>query len=398
MSKGSNHTGTGSGKAKAGSNKAETGSGVSGSGKAEAIGVKGEGIPGLQSLQAEALELLKQLIATPSFSKEEDGSAGVIELRLREKNIPVHRLQNNVWAKNKYFDERKPTLLLNSHHDTVRPNKAYTLDPFSPLEKDGKLFGLGSNDAGGALVSLIATFFYFYGQEGLSHNLVLAATAEEEISGHNGIELLLPELGRIDWGIVGEPTKMQLAVAEKGLLVLDCTVQGVAGHAAREEGDNAIYKAIRDIEWFHSYKFPRVSELLGPVKMSVTVVDTDNKAHNVVPSQCHFVVDVRVNELYTFEEILATIHAHTGCEAKPRSLRMRSSSIPVTHPVVQAGMAAGRVCYGSPTTSDKALMPFPALKTGPGDSARSHTADEYIYTAEIGEGIVSYIQLLERLL
>ncbi len=414
MSKESNHIGTGNskpeaggGKGNAGSSKAETGSGKSeaasreagaDSGKTKAIGGESAGIQGLQSLQAEALELLKQLIASPSFSKEEAGSAGVIEQRLREKKILVNRLQNNVWAKNKYFDERKPTMLLNSHHDTVRPNKAYTLDPFSPLEKEGKLFGLGSNDAGGALVSLIAAFLYFYEQEGLSHNLVLAATAEEEISGHNGIELLLPELGRIDWGIVGEPTKMQLAVAEKGLLVLDCTVQGVAGHAAREEGDNAIYKAILDIEWFHSYKFPRVSDLLGPVKMTVTVVDTDNKAHNVVPSQCHFVVDVRVNELYSFEEILATVHAHTGCEAKPRSLRMRSSSIPVTHPVVQAGMAAGRVCYGSPTTSDKALMPFPALKTGPGDSARSHTADEYIYTAEIEEGIVSYIQLLERLL
>ena len=270
--------------------------------------------------------------------------------------------------------------------------------PFSPLEKDGKLFGLGSNDAGGALVSLIAAFLHFYDQKDLSHNLILAATAEEEISGHNGIELLLPLLGRIDWGIVGEPTKMQLAVAEKGLLVLDCIVHGVAGHAAREEGDNAIYRAIRDIEWFHQYRFDRVSDLLGPVKMSVTVIDTDNKAHNVVPSQCHFVVDIRVNELYAFEEILKTVHKHTGCDAQPRSLRMRSSSIPETHPVVRTGIAAGRSCYGSPTTSDKALMPFPTLKTGPGDSARSHTADEYIHIAEIEEGIVSYIQLLEPLL
>jgi acetylornithine deacetylase len=344
------------------------------------------------------VQLLKRLIATPSFSKEEEGSATLIERLLKEKGVPASRLQNNVWAKNRHFDDRKPTILLNSHHDTVRPNKDYTLDPFAPLEREGKLFGLGSNDAGGALVSLIAAFLHFYEQEGLSHNLILAATAEEEISGHGGIELLLPQLGPIDWGIVGEPTKMQLAVAEKGLLVLDCIARGAAGHAAREEGENAIYKALKDIEWFRSYRFPKSSDLLGPVKMSVTVIDTGNKAHNVVPSQCHFVVDIRVNELYKFEEILETVRTHTDCNAEPRSLRMRSSSIPVGHPVVQAGIAMGRTSYGSPTTSDKALMPFPALKTGPGDSARSHTADEYIYLKEIEEGIVSYIQLLEAVL
>jgi acetylornithine deacetylase len=360
--------------------------------------VPGPKIPGVEALQAEAVNLLKQLIATPSFSKEEDRSAGIIEGTLREKGIPVNRLQNNIWAKNKHFDARKPTLLLNSHHDTVRPNKAYTLDPFLPLVQEGKLYGLGSNDAGGALVSLIAAFLHFYGQEGLSHNLLLAATAEEEISGHHGIELLLPQLGRIDWGIVGEPTAMQLAIAEKGLLVLDCIARGRSAHAAREEGENAIYKAIKDMEWFRTYRFPRVSDLLGPVKMSVTVIQTDNKAHNVVPAQCHFVVDVRVNELYTFEEILEIVGSHVTCELSPRSLRMRSSAIAADHPVVLAGIAAGRKYYGSPTTSDKALMPFPALKTGPGDSARSHTADEYIYIREIEEGIVSYIQLLESLL
>ncbi|HEY4335928.1 MAG TPA: M20 family metallo-hydrolase [Puia sp.] len=355
-------------------------------------------IPNLATLQTGAIGLLRQLIATPSFSKEEDQTATIIEKMLAEKGIPVHRLQNNIWAKNKYFDAGKPTLLLNSHHDTVRPNKDYTLDPFSPLEKEGKLFGLGSNDAGGPLVALIAAWLHFYEQKDLSHNLLLAATAEEEISGHNGIELLLPQLDRIDWAIVGEPTKMQMAVAEKGLLVLDCTTKGAAGHAAREEGDNAIYRAIKDIEWFRTYRFPKVSDLLGPVKMTVTVIQTDNKAHNVVPSQCHFVVDIRVNELYSFEEILGTVHAHTNSNAQPRSLRMRSSSISTDHPIVQAGIAMGRTCYGSPTTSDKALMPFPALKTGPGDSARSHTADEYIYRKEIEEGIVSYIQLLEAVL
>lgn len=352
----------------------------------------------LESLQAEALQLLKQLIALPSFSKEEDRTADLIAAYLGSKGVPASRLQSNVWARNQYFDAAKPTILLNSHHDTVKPNKAYTLDPFSPLEKDGKLFGLGSNDAGGCLVSLIATFLYFYEERGLSHNLILAATAEEEISGHNGIELLLPSLGKIEWGIVGEPTQLQLAVAEKGLLVLDCVSHGKAGHAAREEGDNAIYKALTDIEWFRHFRAAKVSDLLGPVKMTVTVIDTDNKAHNVVPPQCHFVVDVRVNECYTFEELLGIIRENVACDVSPRSLRMRSSGIPLDHPVVQSGLRLGRTCYGSPTTSDKALMPFPALKTGPGDSARSHTADEYIYIAEIDQGVEGYIDLLKQVI
>lgn len=353
---------------------------------------------GLPVLQAEAIDLLKRLIAIPSFSKEEAHTASAIEGYLRSRNVHVHRLQNNVWARNKHFDAAKPTILLNSHHDTVKPNKGYTLDPFQPLEKDGQLFGLGSNDAGGCLVSLIAAFLYYYDREGLTYNLLLAATAEEEISGHDGIELLLPSLGTIDFGVVGEPTKMQLAVAEKGLLVLDCVSQGKAGHAAREEGDNAIYKALKDIEWFRTYHASKVSDLLGPVKMSVTVIDTENRAHNVVPSQCHFVVDVRVNELYTFEELLGLIRAGVSCEVTPRSLRMRSSSIAIDHPLVQSGLRLGRSCYGSPTTSDKALMPFPALKTGPGDSARSHTADEYIYLDEIRGGIEGYIGLLAPVL
>jgi acetylornithine deacetylase len=352
----------------------------------------------IHTLQAEATSLLRQLIAIPSFSKEEDKTAALLEQYFRGKGIPAERLQNNIWAKNKYFDPSKPTLLLNSHHDTVKPNKAYTLDPFLPIEKDGKLYGLGSNDAGGSLVSLIAVFIYFYGQKDLTHNILLAATAEEEISGHQGIELLIPRLGKVDWGVVGEPTQMQLAVAEKGLLVLDCTVHGKAGHAARDEGENAVYKALPDIEWFRTYQFPKSSDLLGPVKTTVTVIDTDNKAHNVVPSACHFVVDVRVNELYTFEEILDIIRKNVSCDVEPRSLRMRSSGISREHVIVQSGIRAGRECYGSPTTSDKALMPFPTLKTGPGDSARSHTADEYIYLDEITEGITSYIELLRPIL
>jgi acetylornithine deacetylase len=349
-------------------------------------------------LYTEAVGLLKRLIAQPSLSKEEDKTAEIIAGYLGSRGVEAHRLQNNVWASNKHFDPAKPTILLNSHHDTVKPNKDYTLDPYAPLEKDGKLFGLGSNDAGGCLVSLIATFIHFFEATGLSHNLILAASAEEEISGHNGIELLLPTLGKIEWAIVGEPTKMQLAVAEKGLLVLDCVSHGRAGHAAREEGENAIYKALKDIDWFHTYRAPKVSDLLGPVKMSVTVIDTDNRAHNVVPPQCHFVVDVRVNECYTFEELLDIIRGAVDCDVTPRSLRMRSSGIALDHPVVVSGIRLGRTCYGSPTTSDKALMPFPALKTGPGDSARSHTADEFIYLEEIAEGIRGYIDLLNPLL
>ena len=349
-------------------------------------------------LQANAIDLLKQLIATPSFSKEEDNSSALIRAFLEKKEVKTEQYLYNIWAKNKYFDATKPTILLNSHHDTVKPNKGYTLDPFSPIEKDGKLFGLGSNDAGGSLVSLIASFLYFYDKENLKYNILLAATAEEEISGHNGIEVLLPQLGNLDFAIVGEPTQMNMAVAEKGLMVLDCTVIGKAGHAAREEGENAITKAIKDIEWFSSYKFDKVSDLLGPVKMSVTVIDTDNKAHNVVPAQCKFVVDCRVNELYTFEEMLGTIKSNVQSDIKPRSTRLRSSSIALDHPIVEAGLRMKRNYYGSPTTSDKALMHFPSLKIGPGDSARSHTADEYIYIDEIKEGIELYIQLLNEII
>ena len=349
-------------------------------------------------LHTEAITLLKQLIATPSFSKEEDNTADIIDQFLDKKGIKTRVHLNNIWARNKFYDENKPTILLNSHHDTVKPNKGYTLDPFAPIEKDGKLFGLGSNDAGGPLVALITTFLYYYNKADLKYNLIIAATAEEEISGNNGVEALLPHLGQIDCGIVGEPTEMQMAVAEKGLMVLDCLAQGKAGHAARDEGENSIYKALRDIEWLEAYQFQKVSPLLGPVKMSVTVIETENKAHNVVPSQCKFVIDTRVNELYTFEEVLTTIQANVKSEIRPRSTRLRSSSIALSHPLVKAGLGLGRTYYGSPTTSDKALMSFPALKMGPGDSARSHTADEYIYIDEIKEGIELYIKLLGKVI
>ena len=354
--------------------------------------------PDISTYAAEAIGLLKQLIATPSFSREEDQTALLLEQFLEQRNVPVRRLMNNVWAVNKHFDAAKPSLLLNSHHDTVKPNKAYTLDPFVPVEKDGRLYGLGSNDAGGSLVSLLAVFLHYYERTDLAYNLVFAATAEEEISGRQGIELLVPELPPISCGIVGEPTLMQMALAERGLLVLDVTVHGRAGHAAREEGENALYKAMDAIGWFRNYTFEKVSPLLGPVKMTVTVIETENKAHNVVPPVCKFVVDVRVNECYTFEEVLQTIGEHVNADVQPRSLRMRSTSIGTDHPLVKAGTVLGRTGYGSPTTSDKALMPFTTLKMGPGDSARSHTADEYIYTAEIEEGIGLYISLLNQIL
>lgn len=352
----------------------------------------------IHTLHHDSITLLKQLIATPSFSKEEDNTADILEQFLESKGVHTNVFLKNIWAKNKYFDERKGTILLNSHHDTVKPNKGYTLDPFTPVVKDGKLFGLGSNDAGGPLVSLIATFLYYYDKPDLKYNLIIAATAEEEISGHNGIEALLPRLGTIEFGIVGEPTQMHMAVAEKGLMVLDCVAKGKAGHAAREEGENSIYNALKDIEWFQSYKFDKVSDLLGAMKMSVTVIETENKAHNVVPADCKFVVDTRVNELYTFEEVLGVMRNNVKCDIQPRSTRLRSTSISLDHPLIKSGISLGRRYYGSPTTSDKALMSFPTLKMGPGDSARSHTADEYIYLEEMKEGIELYVRLLNNIL
>jgi acetylornithine deacetylase len=348
-------------------------------------------------LYKDALELLCKLIQTPGFSKEEAYTAEIIREFFSEKGIVSKIHLNNVWATNRYFNDSKPSILLNSHHDTVKPNQGYTMDPFTPLIKNERLYGLGSNDAGGALVSLIAAFLYFHDQENLNYNIVFAASAEEEISGANGIEALLPLLPKIEFGIVGEPTLMNLAVAEKGLLVLDCQNDGKAGHAARDEGENAIYNSLKDIEWFKDHRFEKISSLLGPVKMTVTSIETGNKAHNIVPSQCKFVVDIRVNELYTFEEIIDEIKKNTTCQIKPRSLRLRSSSIALDHPLVKSGLELGRTYYGSPTTSDKALKAFPTLKMGPGDSARSHTANEFIYLNEIKEGIELYIKLIEQI-
>jgi acetylornithine deacetylase len=350
-----------------------------------------------EELYTEALNLLKELITTPSFSKEENDTAEILVAFFNKHSIEHSRVGNNIYAKNKHYDSNKPSILLNSHHDTVKPNKGYTVDPFAAIENDGKLFGLGSNDAGGCLVSLIATFLHFYNNANSKYNVVFAASAEEEISGVNGIELVLPYLGNINFGIVGEPTKLEMAVAERGLMVIDCTAPGRAGHAARKEGENALYNALDDINWLRSYQFNKISELLGESKFTVTIIETENKQHNVIPAQCKFVIDVRVNELYTFDEILATLKANLKSQFKPRTTRMKSTAIALDHPLVKAGINLGKGYYGSPTTSDKALMPFPTLKMGPGDSARSHTADEFIYLDEIKDGINVYIKMVEQI-
>lgn len=346
----------------------------------------------LSRLSDEVIALLKQLIETPSLSREENATADLIQQFLEAKGIKTMRKLSNVWVVNKQFKKENPTILLNSHHDTVKPNSGYTLNPFAALEKDGKLFGLGSNDAGGPLVALLAAFLYFY-ELPTTYNLIYAATAEEEISGKNGVECILEELGKIDFAIVGEPTLMQLAIAEKGLMVIDCVAHGRSGHAARDEGENAIYKAMADIQWFKTFRFPKVSETLGPVKMSVTILHAGTQ-HNVVPDKCEFTVDIRITDVYTNEEVLEIIQQHVTCEVKPRSLRLTPSSIAKEHPIVKAGLALGRTTYGSPTTSDQALMRFPSLKLGPGDSARSHTADEFIFINEIKEGIQLYVKML----
>jgi acetylornithine deacetylase len=353
--------------------------------------------PDITALYTDALNLLKKLIAVPSFSKEEDGTAEVISDVLTARGVRHERRQNNVWAVNRYFDPALPSILLNSHHDTVKPAASWTKDPFEPVCTDGRLYGLGSNDAGASLVSLLCAFLFFYDHKGMWYNLVFAATAEEEISGMNGIVSLPEVLGSVSFAVVGEPTGMHMAVAEKGLLVLDCVVKGSAGHAARNEGDNAIYKALHAIEWFRTFRFPRVSPLLGEVRMNVTMIHA-GQHHNTVPDQCALTVDIRVTEQYTHEEILATIREHVQADITPRSMRLRSSQIGEEHPFVQAGIRLGRRTFGSPALSDQALIPVPSVKIGPGDSARSHTADEFIELQELEEGISLYIQLLAPLL
>jgi len=342
------------------------------------------------------IELLKQLIATPSISKEEDKAAEIIRNFLTEKEIPYKTADNNTWAFNKDFSKEKPTIMLNSHIDTVKPAKDYTNDPFTPIEEDDKLFGLGSNDAGGPLVALLATFVHFFERTDLPFNLVYVASAEEEISGRRGLEIVLPKLGAVEFAIVGEPTKMHLAIAEKGLLVLDCYARGKSGHTARNEGENALYKAIDDIQKLRSFKFEKVSDILGEVKISVTMIDAGSQ-HNVVPEVCHFVADVRTNEFYKNKKAAEIIAGLIQSEVVPRSVRLNSSGISEHHPFAKLAQSKGIPIYGSPTTSDQAIIPFLSVKMGPGDSARSHTANEYIQKSEIFKGIELYIELLEEL-
>lgn len=342
------------------------------------------------------IELLKRLISTPSYSKEEADAAEVIRDFLRDENIPFSIKENNTWTFNKYFSSQKPTILLDSHIDTVRPASGYTNNPFEPIEMGDKLYGLGSNDAGGPLVSLLATFIHFYERDNLPFNLVFAATAEEEISGRHGLAIVLPEIKPIEFAIIGEPTNMELAIAEKGLLVLDCYAHGKSGHAARNEGDNALYKAVDDIQKLKDFKFEKSSNVLGDVKISVTQIEAGTQ-HNVVPDICHFVIDVRTNEHYLNKEAAEIIDNLLQSEVKPRSVRLNSSGISENHPFAKLIKSKGIKIYGSPTTSDQAIISFLSVKIGPGKSARSHTADEFIYKSEIFAGIELYIELLEEL-
>ncbi len=350
----------------------------------------------IEQLTNNAIKLLHRLIETPSFSSEEDKTALLIEDWFKQHDISFERENNNIWAYNKYFDEAKPTILLNSHHDTVKPNGNYTNDPFKAFVEDGRLYGLGSNDAGGCLVSLLATFTYFYDRKDVNYNFVMVASAEEESSGPLGLKSVLKYLKNVEFGIVGEPTLMQLAVAEKGLLVLDVSVNGMASHAAHPNNDNSIYNALEVIRWFKEYEFGKESETLGKVKMTVTQVNA-GKQHNVVPSHCDLVVDVRVNDKYKNEEVLEIVKEAMpkNVEVKPRSLHLGSSSIPIDHPIVKSGITLGRTTYGSPTLSDQSVLSCPSLKLGPGDSTRSHSADEFIYVDEIKEGVALYIKILE---
>lgn len=355
-----------------------------------------------------AVELLKRLISTPSISRDETAAADILLAELNASNealgnvFTVNRHGNNVWCIANDYDASKPTILLNAHIDTVKPVAGWQHDPFTPTVEDDTLYGLGSNDCGGGLVSLMQVFLCYCTKNSSlfslhsSLNIIYLASCEEEVSGKNGIESILPLLPKIDFAIVGEPTGMQPAIAEKGLMVIDAVAHGKAGHAARNEGDNAIYHAIDDIKWLSEWVFPKQTDLLGPVKNTVTIVNAGTQ-HNVIPDQCTFTIDVRSNECYTNEEIFEFFQQHLKSELKARSFRLSSSRIDIDHPFVQRCIAAGLVPFGSPTLSDQALMRFPSLKLGPGQSSRSHTADEYIKISEIDEAISLYIHLLDGL-
>ena len=349
----------------------------------------------LDKLQDDAINLLKDLISIQSFSFEEDKTATKINNWLKEKGVKTDRKVNNIIAYNKHYNQTKPNILLNSHHDTVEPNSAYTLDPYKPQIVNGKLYGLGSNDAGGALVSLISTFLHFYDKENLSHNIILLASAEEERSGPNGIKSIMPILPEIELAIIGEPTLMNIAVAEKGLIVFDLIVKGTSSHAAHKNLDNPIYKAIDIINEISKVKFEKKSNLLDDVKLTVTQINAGVQ-HNVVPAEVKLVLDARINDKYTNTEIYNVLKDELDCEVVPRNLDLNSSSIPENHKIIKAGNKLGFTKYGSPTLSDQAKIKCNSIKLGPGDSTRSHTADEFIYVDEIKNGVKKYIELIEE--
>ena len=344
----------------------------------------------------DAIDILKGMISRPSFSRDEGLVTDFLQQTWEKAGYKVNRSGNNLWLIAPGFDIEKPTLLLNSHVDTVKPASGWTRDPFTPEETDEeRLYGLGSNDAGASVVSLYECFRVLSEKE-QPYNLIFLASCEEEVSGKNGLESVLSKLPPIAFAVVGEPTGMQPAVAEKGLMVLDCVSIGKSGHAARNEGINAIYLAMKDMEWFHTYQFPEKSDFLGPVKMSVTMIHAGTQ-HNVVPDRCEFTVDIRTNEFYSNERLFELIKQQVGCEVKARSFRLNSTRTDMNHPFVQRALLLGKTPFGSPTLSDQALMPFPSVKMGPGDSARSHAADEYIELMEIREAIDTYVRLLDGL-
>lgn len=348
-----------------------------------------------EQLYLDSFLLLEELIRIPSFSKEENKTADLLETYLRSREYAPKRMDNNVWVTNKFYDSLKPTLLLNSHHDTVRPAGNWTGNPHAPIHNGEKLIGVGSNDAGGALVAMLAAFRHFYAID-LPFNIVFAATAEEEISGQNGIEKVFPHFGKVDFAIVGEPTGMNVAVAEKGLLVLDCLNTGIAGHAARKEGINAITLALKDIAWFNSYKFEKVSKWLGEISMGVTMINAGTQ-HNVIPAECKFTVDIRITDGYSVDEVLDIIRNNVDCEITPRSKRLQPSGIDESHCLFRTARALDKIVFGSPTLSDQALIPVPSIKMGPGESSRSHTTDEYILLPELRAGIEGYVEFIYAL-
>lgn len=344
--------------------------------------------------EKDLIDLLKGLVSIPSFSGEEKAAADYLQRRLLELGFHPQRVGDNLWLDSDPMSD-KPLLLLNAHIDTVHPSEKYSRDPFAPQQEEGRIYGLGTNDDGGSLVALLGAYVKLL-QTPQPYRLVWSATAQEENGGKGGMELILPEIGPVAFGIIGEPTGMKMAVAEKGLIVLDCVAQGVSGHAAREEGVNAIYRAMKDIGWLSSYRFPKVSEFLGEVKMTVTMINAGTQ-HNVIPDECRYVVDVRPNGLYTNEEILEVIRANVSGPVVPRSMRHGSSQIDLSHPAVKRGREMGLETFGSPTGSNQMLADFPTLKIGPGESSRSHAADEYIEINEIIEAISLYYKLLNNL-